>query len=115
MKLDSARLAERHGNIRSESVIVEKEFFNRPAFITKAQDEIIQAIARIHFHDVPEHRPVADPHHRLGDVISDIADAGSLTAAQNDRLHSSSNSWARLIFNGAEVIRDRAEKFKRKF
>ena len=38
-------------------------------------------------HDVPEQRPAADCHHRLGAILGLLAHPRTLTTAENDDVH----------------------------
>ena len=55
--------------------------------VTEAEDETLKAVARISSHDVPEDRPIADRHHRLGAELGLLADARSQAAAEHEDGH----------------------------
>ena len=58
------------GYIGVVHVIVDEVFFDDFAFIPAEYNEIVVAIMRVGFHDMPENRFAADADHRFG------ADAG---------------------------------------
>src|SRR6266478_5326243 len=55
--------------------------------ITQAQNKILVAKVRIILHDVPQHRPVANGHHWLGNIVSIFPQAHPKSAAKNDHFH----------------------------
>ena len=82
------RGAQTETEIGTGQVVIEEVALDHPALVAEAQDEVLEAVVREPFHDVPENRPVADRDHRLGDVVGHVADARALASAQDDDFHS---------------------------
>ena len=57
------------------------------ALYPEAQDEVLVAEVRVVLHDVPKDRPVADRHHRLGDVVGMFPEPHAHSSTKQDNLH----------------------------
>ena len=68
-------------------VIVGKVFFDHIAFIAQANDEFMESIGRIDFHDMPEDGAAANFNHWFRSQIGFFADAGTESTRQNDNFH----------------------------
>ena len=75
------------GDIGHVQEIVGKVLLDYIALVAQADDELIDAIVRIDFHDVPEDRLAADLHHGLGLEIGLLADPGAEAAGKDDCFH----------------------------
>ena len=74
--------------IRIADVVVVEILLDDLALVTKGQDKILEAKARIDGHDVPEHGPSADLDHGLGFDRGFFAQTSTLAAAHDDDFHS---------------------------
>ena len=54
------------GDFGDVQKIIGKIFFDHVAFISEADDEVVDSVVGIYFHDVPENRFAADLDHRFG-------------------------------------------------
>src|SRR5215210_3828142 len=87
-------LAVHHGRVVAQverhvghmDVIVEKELLDYIALITETDHEVVQPIARIDLHNVPEDRPAADLDHRLRPQISLLGQAAAESPRENHNL-----------------------------
>ncbi|OSZ70704.1 hypothetical protein CAP39_07000 [Sphingomonas sp. IBVSS1] len=79
--------------------VIGEKFLNHIAFVTKADDEIIQAGSGIDFEDMPENRHAADFHHRLWANPRLFAKPGTKATGQNYRLHCS-RTCSKLMMMG---------------
>ena len=76
------------GDTRHVQKIVREVFLDHIALVTEANDEIVNAMMRIHFHDVPQNRLAADFDHRFGLQMRFLADTRAQPACQNNGFHS---------------------------
>ena len=76
-----------NGKIRIADIVVVKILLDDLALVTKGQDEILEAKARVDGHDVPEHGPTADLDHGFGLDRGFFAQARTLAAAHDDDFH----------------------------
>jgi hypothetical protein len=60
-------------DVRHVQRVVRKIFLDDVALVTKADDEIIEAIVAVKFHDMPEDRAAAHLDHRLGTDVGFLA------------------------------------------
>ena len=67
--------------------VVGKIFLDDVALITQANDEIEDAVLRIHLENVPENGASPNFHHGLGAHRGFFTDTSSQPARQNNRLH----------------------------
>ena len=68
--------------------IVGKIFFDDILFVAAADDEFIDTVVAVSFHDMPQDGHVADFDHRLGLVDAFFADTRAKAASQNYYFHS---------------------------
>jgi hypothetical protein len=54
------------GDVRHVEEVVGEVLLDHVAAVAEADDEVVDARGRVDLEDVPEDRPVADLHHRLG-------------------------------------------------
>lgn len=74
-------------DIRHVQKVVGKVFLDQIALITEANHEVIDAMAGVDFHDVPENRLSADIHHGFGASSSLLGKAGAKSTRQYHGLH----------------------------
>ena len=67
--------------------IVREVFFDRIAFVTKADDELRDPVGGVNLHYVPEDWLPTNEYHRLGDACGLFRYAGAVSASQDNRLH----------------------------
>lgn len=65
-----------HRQTAEVRVAVEGTILGLPAVIAKGRHELVEAVALVDFHDVPEHGTAADFHHRLGFDLRFFGNAG---------------------------------------
>src|SRR5690606_27961995 len=80
------------------------------ALVTAADHEVVDPVARVDLHDVPEDRPPADLHHRLRADAALLADARAISAGKDDGLHGYLREWGAVGREAADTVRvaDRA-------
>ena len=93
-------------NVRHMQEIVSEVFFNDIALVSATNDEIIQAMLRIHFHNVPQDRFAADLDHRFRAKTGFFTYAGSKTTRKNHGFHLIS-SMPRMPGQGRYCLRPR--------
>src|SRR6185437_8243408 len=64
--------------------VIHEILFDHVALVTKADDEILDAMVTVDFHDVPDDRPAADLDHRLGPQRAFFRDAAAEPAGEDD-------------------------------
>ena len=68
-------------------VVVEEVLLDHLRPVSEAEDELLVAPGGVVPHDVPQHRPVTDPEHRLGDPLRLLAHPDPEPAAEDHDLH----------------------------
>src|SRR5947209_5848171 len=75
------------GHIRGVQEIIGEKFFDEVALISQADNEVIDAVARVNFEDMPENWFSADLDHRLWTNCGLFAETGSQAPRQDNCLH----------------------------
>jgi hypothetical protein len=78
---------ERYGEVVVHLLIVEEILPNHGTAVAQAQHELVKAVVRVDFHDVPQNGPAADLDHGLGSKVGFFAESRAHPSAQNDRFH----------------------------
>src|SRR5207248_11716695 len=73
---------------RFQAVVVEEEPLYLLALVAKRDDKLVESVAGVVLHDVPQDWVAADLHHRLGPDLGFLGQAGTQAARQDDDLHS---------------------------
>src|SRR5580704_9920747 len=68
--------------IRAKQVVVRKVFLDEVALIPEADDEFVDAVRRIHLHDMPQDWTTADFDHRFRAKLSLLGEASTQTTRQ---------------------------------
>src|SRR6185436_6272407 len=68
-------------------MVIPEKFLNGLALIAQAKNEFFVTEAGVGFHDVPENRPLADRHHRLGAKFSLFTQARAQATTKNHNFH----------------------------
>ena len=77
-------------------LVIHEVVFDDVALVSKTHDEFLQAVCCIHFHDVPQDRPVADHHHRFRFDVAFLVEPGPQTATKDHHrrfIHSFVTEW----------------------
>src|SRR5262245_17436627 len=77
-------------------VVVEEVVLDGVGLVAQAEDEVLVPVVGVVLHDVPQDRPVADGHHRLGHQVRILADAHAHPAAEKDDLHGATSLNVRV-------------------
>ncbi len=86
-----AVLLQVEGDVRGMQEIVGEEFLDDVAAIAAADDEIVDAVRRIAFQDVPQNRLAADFHHGLGFDRGFLTEPRTEPTGENDCFHATSS------------------------
>jgi hypothetical protein len=78
---NSASIVELHGKVAVHRFVIKEILLNHVGFVTKAQNEIADAVLGLHLHDVPQHRAAAHLHHGLRPKLGMLAQPRALSAA----------------------------------
>src|SRR6185437_8730357 len=84
--------AEIDGDVGHVKEVVDEIFFDHVAAVAEADDEFVDAVGRVDFHDVPKNRLAADLDHRFWLDIRFLGEARAQPAGQQDRFHSPTTS-----------------------
>ena len=85
-----------HGNFGTRNIesdvrhvqgVVREELLDHVALVAKADDEIVDAVGAVHFHDVPQDRATADFDQRFGAEACLFAQARAEAAGEDDGFH----------------------------
>lgn len=98
VKLDGFLPTEVHGDIPHPGFVVEEEVLDDVALVAQAQDEIIEAVAGVVLHDVPQYRAPPDLHHGLWLELGLLTQPGSLASTEDDSLHSTGLYFSRPLY-----------------
>src|SRR6266849_2872711 len=109
-QLDVATAPTQDEVVRHALVVVAEVPLDHVSAIPEAQDEILVSEMGVIAHDVPQHRPVADLHHRFGHAVGLLADPQTLAPAEKDDLH---NSLAGNEDTGARCCSRRSSPIRR--
>ena len=63
---DLRRRAEAQRHVARVALVIEEIFLDDFGLVAEAEDEFLEAVVGVEFHDVPEDRAVADRHHGFG-------------------------------------------------
>ena len=74
-------------HIRRVQKIVRKILFDEVALVAAANNEVIDAVMRVHLHDVPENGLATNFDHGLGTRGGFFAETGTQPASQNNSFH----------------------------
>ena len=72
--------------------IIGEILFDQKTLIAAANDEFVDPVGRVNFHDVPQDRPTTDFYHRLGLEHGFFAEAGTEAAGQDNGFHARRSS-----------------------
>ena len=67
--------------------VIGEVLLDHVSLVTKADDEIVEAIVTIDLHDVPEDRAAADFHHRFGTDRGFLAKPRAHSTSKDDYFH----------------------------
>jgi hypothetical protein len=73
--------------VAAEVVIVEEIVLDDLALVAQCDAEFVEPVARVVLEDVPEDRPAADLHHRLGLGLGFLGQPGAEATGQDHGLH----------------------------
>jgi hypothetical protein len=79
--------AEIDNNVRTVNKIINKKLFYDIAFVAKTNNEFVDPMQGIYFHDVPKNGTAADVHHRLRFGFRFFGQPRPEAAGQNDCFH----------------------------
>jgi hypothetical protein len=91
-QLDVLTALAQHEVVGVRLLVVEEVVLHRPGAVAQAQDELGVPEVGVVPHDVPQHRTVADGHHRLGRRVVARPDAQPQPATEQHDLHGSTSS-----------------------
>jgi len=75
------------GDVRTVEVIIGEIFFGDMLLIVGTDDEVVEAMVAVQFHDVPEDRLAADLDHGFGAEVAFFGDTGAQAAGEDDGFH----------------------------
>src|ERR1035437_9347844 len=78
---------ETHPYVRGHRPVVQEELLDDPAFVTEAQDKLVNPCGGKALHDVPYDRAIADRKHRLRNGFTGVPNSGALASAKDDCFH----------------------------
>jgi hypothetical protein len=75
--------------------------------VAQANDEVVNAMGRVDFHDMPQNRLSPDLYHRLGPERRFLADARAQAPCQNDGFHllPMNYIWMLELYLGASPVK----------
>ena len=76
-----------HEVVGDRLVVVHEVTFDMVGAVAEAEDEVLVAVVGVVLHQVPEHRPVPDTDHRLGQRPGMLPDAHALSSAEQNDFH----------------------------
>ena len=79
--------AQIEGDIGEVQEVVGEILLDDIALVAAADDEIIDAVGGVAFHDMPEDRLAADLDHGLGPEVGLFGNAGAETTGENNSFH----------------------------
>lgn len=79
--------ADRDGAVLRHRLVVEEVVLDHAPLVAEAEHEAIQAVVAEEPHDVPEERPAAYLHHRLGAILRLLAHPRALPATKDHDVH----------------------------
>ena len=74
-------------NVRLVQDVIGKVFFDDIALVAQANHELVEAVTRINFHDVPQNGHPANLYHWLRFNNRFFAQAGAQATGKNDNFH----------------------------
>ncbi len=74
-------------NVGHMKKIIGEILLDHIALVAEANDEIVEAVLTVDFHDVPEDGPPADLDHRLGANAGFFGQTSAHSTGQNDSFH----------------------------
>ena len=84
---DFGGVAEFEGDVAGVPQVVAEVVFDHVALVAEAEDEVLVPVLGIGFHDVPEDGFAPDGDHGFGAKLGFFAEAGALSAAEDDYFH----------------------------
>src|SRR4051812_886599 len=75
------------GQVAVKQAVVHEVALYRVALVTGSDDEVVETLAGVELHDVPEHRPATDFDHGLGTQPGLFHEPRTQTAGQDDDFH----------------------------
>src|SRR5665213_21745 len=87
MNLDGLVATEFDGDVVVHHLVMEEILLDDLALIAGRENEIVNAVVAIEFHDVPQDRTMADLDHRLWPELGLLPETRSQSAAQDHCLH----------------------------
>src|SRR5262245_21871630 len=85
--LDVLATLREHEVVGQTLVVVQEVLLDRVTAKAEAENEVVVPEVRIILHQMPDDRPVADVHHRLGDRLRVLPEPGAQTTAEEHELH----------------------------
>src|SRR5919108_5330955 len=79
--------AQHHREIVGIRFVVQEEILNGVSLVSQTEHKLPMSPRGVILHDVPQDGTPADWYHRLGDVVSHIADPGPEAAREDHSLH----------------------------
>ena len=76
-----------NGDIRHMQEVVGEILLDDITLVPKANNEVIDAVGRIDFHDVPDDGPATDLYHWLWLEVGLLTDPGTKPAGQDNAFH----------------------------
>ena len=83
MVLNTLWLSEIDREVGAIGFVIHKVVLDDMALIPETHDEFRQAVCRIHFHDVPQNRPVTNHHHGFRFNVAFLVEPSSQTATKD--------------------------------
>ena len=74
-------------HVRHVQKIVREILLDHVALVAAADHEVVDAVRGVELHDVPEDRPAADLHHRLGLEVGFLGESRAKSAGEDDSFH----------------------------
>jgi hypothetical protein len=94
-----AVLSHVEGHVGHVQKVVGEVLFDHVALVAAADDEVVDAVGRVHLHDVPQDRLAADFDHRLGAHGGFFAESGAKATGQYHGFHRLSRLSLTLSLN----------------
>ena len=107
-QLDLAAAVGQHEVVRQRLLVAQEVVLDRVGPVAQAEDELAVPEVGVVAHDVPQDRPVADRHHRLGDRLGLLAQADAPSPAEQHDLHAFDRSPTRGMGTTSRAPHSRA-------
>ena len=83
--------AELQRHVAAMPLVIIEVLLDHLALVAKAEDEFLEPVVGVEFHNMPEDRARSDRHHGLRSEFRFLAQARAQSAAENDDFHNLKN------------------------